>query len=78
MEQSAPIEWEEYKEVFLGEYIPRQMRKIQVEECINLKQGNMSVEEYFLKFSKLFKYAFSLVENTRDKKSHFMTGVATQ
>ena len=27
-EESGPIEWEEFKEVFLGKYFPREMRKL--------------------------------------------------
>ncbi|TMW83687.1 hypothetical protein EJD97_000967 [Solanum chilense] len=36
----------------------------------------MSVEEYTLKFSMLSKYAPSLVSNSRDEMSRFVTGVA--
>ena len=39
-----PTEWEEFKEVFLGKYFSRENREVKVEEFINLKQGNMSVE----------------------------------
>ena len=42
------------------------MREVKVEEFINLNQGNMIVEEYSLKFSKLSKYGPSLVSNPRD------------
>ena len=52
------------------------MREVKVEEFINLKQGNMSVEEYSLKFSKMSNYAPSLVSNPRDEMSHVMMGVA--
>ena len=52
------------------------MREVKVEEFINLKKGNMSVEDYSFKFSKLSKYAPSLVSNLRDEMSHFMTAVA--
>ena len=51
------------------------MREGKVHEFINLKQDNMSVEEYSLKFSKLSKYAPSLVSNSRDEMSRFVTGV---
>ena len=36
----------------------------------------MSVEEYYLRFSMLSRYAPSLVSNLRDEMSHFVTGVA--
>ena len=49
---------------------------MKVEELINLKKGNMSVEEFSLKFSMLSRYAPSIVSNLRDEMSHFVTGVA--
>ena len=47
-----------------------------MEEFINLKQGNISVEEYYLKFSMLSSYAPSLVSNAMDEMSHFVMGVS--
>ena len=75
-EGSGPIEWEEFKEFFHGKYFPCEMREVKVEEFINLKLSNMSVEEYSLKFSKLYKYAPYLMSNPRDEMSRFATGVA--
>ena len=59
-EESGRIELENFKEVILGKYFPRDMREVKAEEFIKLKQGNVSVEEYSLKLSKLLKYAPSL------------------
>ena len=36
----------------------------------------MRVQEYSLKFIKFSKYDLYLVSNTRDKMSHFVTGVS--
>ena len=47
-----------------------------VEEFINLKQGNMSVEEYSSKFTMLSRYAPSLLSNRRDEMGRFVTGIA--
>ena len=47
-----------------------------VEEFINLKQHNMSVEEYSLKFTMLSRYVPSLVSNPRDEMNRFVTGFA--
>ena len=49
------------------------MRESKVEEFINLKQGSMTVREYSLKFVKLSRYATSLVSNSRDEISRFLT-----
>ena len=76
LEELGPIEWDEFKESFLGKYFPHERREVNVEEFINLKQGNVIVEEYSLKFSMLSRYAPSLVSNTRDEMSHFVMGVA--
>ena len=72
----GPIEWEEFKEAFLGKYFPHERREVKVEDFINLKQGNMSVEEYSLKLTMLSKYAPSLLSNPRDEMSRFVSGVA--
>ncbi|XP_069143501.1 uncharacterized protein [Solanum lycopersicum] len=52
-EGSGHIEWDEFKEAFLGMYFLRERRQIKMEKFINLKKGNMSVAEYSLKFSTL-------------------------
>ena len=73
-EEAGPIEWEGFKEAFLGKYFPLEKRECKIEEFINLRQGNMSVEEYALKFSMLSRYAPSLVSNSREEMSRFVTG----
>ena len=45
-EESGPIEWKEFKEDFLGKYVPREKKEFKVHEFIILKQGNISVEDY--------------------------------
>ncbi|XP_049406161.1 uncharacterized protein LOC125869764 [Solanum stenotomum] len=38
-EEAGPIEWEEFKEAFLGKYFPLEKRECKIEEFINLRQG---------------------------------------
>ena len=45
-------------------------------EVINLKQGNMSVKEYSLKFTKLVRFSPSMVADNRSRMSKFVFGVA--
>ena len=73
----GPLYWEEFKVAFLDRFIPLELREAKVQEFINLRQGNMSVREYSLKFTKLSKYAPSLVADPRVKMSMFMSGVST-
>ena len=70
------ITWELFKTTFLEKFFPREMREAKVEEFINLKQGSMTVREYSLKFVKLSRYDTSLVSNSRDEMSRFLTGIA--
>ena len=42
--ESGPLEWEEFKESLLERYFPYEKRDVKVDEIINLRQGNMSVE----------------------------------
>ena len=51
------------------------MREDKVVEFINLHQRGMSVHEYSLKFTKLLKYAPSLVFDPREDMSTFVMGV---
>ena len=46
-----------------------------MKEFINLKQDNLSVKEYSLKFTLLYMYAPFLVENPRYLIYRFMNGV---
>ena len=71
-----PVTWELFKTSFLERFFPRELREAKVEKFINLKQGSMTVREYSLKFVKLSRYSTSLVSNTRDEMSRFLTRIA--
>lgn len=43
--ESGPTEREEFKKAFLGKYFPRKKNEFKIEDFINLRKGNMSVEE---------------------------------
>ena len=47
-----------------------------VKDFINLRKGGKSVLEYSLKFTKLSKYAPSLVSNSKDKMNLFVMRVS--
>ena len=72
---SGPIEWEEFKDAFLGNYFSCEMRELKVKVFINLKQCNMNVEIYSIKFTILSRFSPSFVSNPRDEMSRFVTGV---
>ena len=49
-----------------------------MEEFINLRQESISVLEYSSKFTKLSKYAPSLVSDPRNEMIRFVTGVSDE
>ena len=68
--------WEIFKRAFPERSFPRELRESKVELFINVRQGVMSVVDYYLKFTKFSKYSTSLVSNPRDDMSHFVKGVS--
>ena len=57
---------------FLDQLFPREVREEKIVEFINLRQEGKSVHEYSLEFTKLSKYAPSLVSDLREQMSHFV------
>ena len=57
-------------------YFPCESREVTVEGFINVKKGNMSVDEYTLKFTMLYRYVPSIVSNPSDEMNTFFTSVA--
>jgi len=49
----GPLYWKKFKVAFHDRFFPLEMRHAKVLEFINLRQGNMSVKEYDLKFMQL-------------------------
>ena len=59
----------------LNRFFPRDKREGKVVEFINLREGGMIVLEYFLRFTKLSKYAPFLLFDPRDEMNGFGMGV---
>ncbi|WMV57929.1 hypothetical protein MTR67_051314 [Solanum verrucosum] len=66
---------EKFKGAFLDRLFPLEMREMKVLEFINLRQGNINVKEYALKFTQLAKYAPTTVADLRARMS-YMPGVS--
>ena len=71
-----PVIWEIFKKAFLDRFFPMGKREDKVEEFTNLRQRGIIVPEYSLKFTKLSKYAPSLVSYPRDEMIRFVTEVS--
>lgn len=57
----------EFSSDFLDHFFPYELRKAKAKEFVYLKQGNMSVKEYVLKFTQLSLYAPELISSVRSR-----------
>jgi hypothetical protein len=73
-EQPQSIVWEEFKDNFITHFIPVSTMKLKRKEFLNLKQGQMTVNEYRDKFIQLSMYAPRSSESDKKKREHFLKG----
>ena len=50
-ENAALMTWQVFQDVFLDKFFPLEIRKAKIKEFMNLRQGSMTVKEYYLKFN---------------------------
>ncbi|XP_047269505.1 uncharacterized protein LOC124899265 [Capsicum annuum] len=60
-QEAPPAVWTEFAEVFMDHFMPLELREAKIDEFLSLKQGNLSVKEYYLQFTQLSKYAPEVV-----------------
>ncbi|TMX04174.1 hypothetical protein EJD97_011192 [Solanum chilense] len=51
------------RRLFLRKYFPNERKEVKIKEFINLREGNMTAEEYSSKFTMFSRYAPSFVSN---------------
>ena len=62
---AAPITWECFSKTFLDRFFQIELREAKALEFMNLRQGNMIVQECRLKFNQLSRYALHMVADSR-------------
>ena len=62
----------EFATAFLDRFFLLELKESKVLEFINLRQGNLSVKEYSLKFTQLDRYAPHVIADNRSKMSNFI------
>ncbi|WOH04359.1 hypothetical protein DCAR_0623768 [Daucus carota subsp. sativus] len=73
--QPPKLTWDDFQREFKDKYMPEIYRDEKQREFLNLKQGNMTVAEYEVKFTQLSQYASSMVATERDKCRRFEEGL---
>ncbi|PNX56846.1 cellular nucleic acid-binding protein, partial [Trifolium pratense] len=71
------ITWENFKREFLVKYFPAYVRNRKAIEFMELKQGNLSVAEYSVKFEELSRFCphYNTIEAEYDKCVKFESGL---
>jgi hypothetical protein len=72
---SNTITWQEFRNKFREQHIPKGLMKLKKQEFLALKQGSMSVSEYRDKFIQLSRYASTDVADDVEKQDHFRDGL---
>ncbi|XP_051148683.1 uncharacterized protein LOC127263615 [Andrographis paniculata] len=69
------LTWDEFKAKLNARFIPSHVRKAKKQKLLDLKQGSMSVEDYFVKFNELEMYVPDYFSCERDRVDHFVDGL---
>jgi hypothetical protein len=72
----VPISWERFKKEFNDRFFPRAQRQQCAQDFQDLKQGNMTVEQYSAEFQKLSRYAPHLIPDEKTKAKRFRDGLS--
>ncbi|KAH0633386.1 hypothetical protein KY284_036172 [Solanum tuberosum] len=73
---ATPITWECFSETFVERFFSRELREAIAQEFMNLRQGNMIVQEYGHKVTLLSRYAPYMVADSRAQMKKFLCGVS--
>lgn len=72
------LTWVEFKRIVMEKYYPPSYQVRMETEFFNLKQGDISVEEYERKFSKMCRFAPHLVDTEAKKVKRFRYGLRSE
>ncbi|XP_070022478.1 uncharacterized protein [Nicotiana sylvestris] len=75
-EDDGPPTWEEFEEAFMANFIPEEDREAKATKFEQLKQGNKSVQEYYMEFIRLSKHAPHMVKIEKAKIRRFVGSLA--
>ncbi|XP_070045444.1 uncharacterized protein [Nicotiana tomentosiformis] len=75
-EDDGPPTWEEFEEAFMANFILEEDREAKIIEFEQLKQGNKSVQEFYMEFISLAKHAPHMVKTEKTKIRRFVVGLA--
>ncbi|XP_073049482.1 uncharacterized protein [Primulina eburnea] len=73
------LQWNEFKELFYDKYFSTNVKTQKVKEFLELKQGNLNVNDYILKFEEgRCLFVPFIASNDKDRWEHFMRGLRAE
>ncbi|XP_070012964.1 uncharacterized protein [Nicotiana sylvestris] len=75
-EDADPATWKEFVDAFLKHFLPIKVLEAKALDFERLRQNDMSVNEYYLKFVSLAKYAPEMVRDMRARVWQFVLGLS--
>ncbi|XP_073031318.1 uncharacterized protein [Primulina eburnea] len=72
------IIWSEFKDLFYDKYFSNDVKTRKVKELLELKQGNLNMNDYILKFEEGCLLDPFIASNDKDRGEHFMRGLKAE
>ncbi|XP_075504513.1 uncharacterized protein LOC142541954 [Primulina tabacum] len=72
------LQWNEFKELFYDKYFSTDVKTRKVKEFLELKQGNLNVNDYILKFEEGCLFVPFISSNDKDRGEYFMRGLRAE
>ncbi|KAK9698046.1 hypothetical protein RND81_08G078700 [Saponaria officinalis] len=69
------MNWEEFKTALRSEFFPEHIKRDKKTEFNNLRQGSLTVKEYYNQFQELARFALELVPTPESRASRFEQGL---
>ena len=76
VKDAAPITWHCFSETFSEKIFLIDLREAKPKEFMNLRQGNMMVQEYELNFNQFSMYAPHMIAYSKTHMNNFLYGVS--
>lgn len=76
--RDAQWAWNDFREEFKREYIPRWIWEQREDEFQQLKQDSLTVAQYTVKFNRLAKYSLRLIDTEENKMQQFVKGLRVE
>lgn len=69
------VTWNVFKEAFYKKYFPKSVKRMKEKEFLELNQGNKSVSQYEIEFSRLARFAPEFVRTECSRARRFESGL---